>query len=200
MCYFLFKQTASAENQRLLICLAVACFSVFASITSGNAQTEKPPSDSSSNKLLPPALSERSLPAPQVVSTPPVPAHPKAAFAWKHKAVNLSMERFQPPDQARPPGPLTRSFEAPYSETFEALVLACKESGMKIESINSAAGQVLAQNKDSSGRIVFSLWEQPEGKTWITAGVDRGRIAGGTRSAQTILDAVNSTISRRGRI
>ena len=95
---------------------------------------------------------------------------------------------------------MLRAYGATYSDSLMALASSCAIAGFKVESINSNAGELLAVNKETNAQIVFSIWEQTAGKTWISAGSNRGSSAANTKNAILILDTTGNTIGKRGRI
>ncbi len=114
--------------------------------------------------------------------------------------MKLAQDKYKPggPDNAS--NTMLRAFSASYSDTLMALASSCTIAGFKVESINSNAGELLAVNKETNAQIVFSIWEQTDGKTWISAGINRGSSAVNSKNAIMILDTTGNTIGKRGRI
>lgn len=148
-----------------------------------------------------PVVPERTIPAPPAVTAGStnsscIPA--KAPLAWRQKALALSMDKFK--DKQPADGPTTRLFAAGYSETIAALTSSSAALNYKAEHLNSSAGELLLSNSDGKVRLIFCLWEQSPGKTWVAAGVDRGAGAAARKTLSDILDTASNTVTHRGRI
>ena len=152
--------------------------------------------------LMPPELPNRS-------NLPQVPAQAavigsvgkaKASLAWRQKALKLSAEKFKSSSDQKSESPLLRSYDAIYSDVIMALSSSCSDCGFRVDKLNSNAGEILASSQDGQIRLVFSVWEQAEGKCWIYACAEKGNSAMATKNAISILDTVFNTISKRGRI
>lgn len=151
--------------------------------------------------LLPPALPDRSVPqVPAQAPAPRVPSWAKASLAWRQKALKLSNEKFKSASDQKTDSPLLRTYDAIYPDMLMALNSACSECGFRVDSLNSNAGEVLAISQDGQIKLVFSVWEQAEGKCWIYAGIEKGNTAAAAKNATSILDTVFNTNSKRGRI
>ncbi|MBX9687396.1 MAG: hypothetical protein K2X27_11885 [Candidatus Obscuribacterales bacterium] len=155
------------------------------------------------DKPLAPALPDRSLrPAPAAVPLPTFNSisGAKASLAWRQKALKLSLEKFKDAEEAAAASAMLRYYAASFTDTLMALAASCAALNFKVLSINSNAGELLAESSDGGSRLIFSVWEQVEGKTWINAGIDRGPGASTSKAAAMILDTTAGTISKRGRI
>ncbi len=150
---------------------------------------------------IPPNLPERTLPAPPAVPiAPPGSTKPsKPSLAWRQKATRLSLDKFKSGNAATT-SPFLRSFDSSYSDCLMALAASCASNGFKVEYINSNAGEILASSFEGQNRLVFVVWEQVDGKTYINAAIDRGNASSLSKSAGIILDTATGTISKRGRI
>jgi hypothetical protein len=152
--------------------------------------------------LLPPELPNRSN-LPQIPAQEAVPRSAgkvKASLAWRQRALKLSVEKFKSSSDQKTESPLLRSYEAIYPDVLMALSSSCSDCGFHVDSLNSSAGEILSSSQDGQIKLVFSVWEQAEGKCWIYACSEKGNSATATKSALGILDTVFNTISKRGRI
>jgi hypothetical protein len=149
----------------------------------------------------PPLLKERNRPALPVVPVPSANsfAQAKPALAWRQKLLKVSLEKYKSPAVDNTADSLKRCYAANYTQTMAALSAACAAAAYKVEYINSNAGEVLAGSNDGRSRLFFSIWEQPQGKTWISAGIDRGDPTATLKSLRLILDTTGNTISPRGK-
>lgn len=171
--------------------------------TAENQQTNNNQSISKTKDPQPPALPQRQVPAPPAV--PICPSNqiqaPKASLSWRQKTLNLSMDKYKniAADSTKT-NQLLRLYQANYSDILIALASSCTDCGFKVDFLNSSAGELLASSADGKLRLVFSFWEQSEGKTCINAGVDQGNKIQGSKATGAILDSISNCISKRGRI
>lgn len=184
------------------------------SLSSANAQTDN--LEQASDPAAP--LTEtRPIASPE---HPPIPArtHPamlplssvalpeplfrpsaKTPLAWRAKASRLAQEKYKDEDPI--PGPLCRPFDGSYADALMAVAQSCTSNGFKVLSINSGAGELLAGNvADPNSRLVFSIWENKNHKSWVKAAVERGPAAAISKTASTILDTVSATSSPKRKI
>lgn len=151
-------------------------------------------------QVQPPQVPERSL--PKAVSSNPATVNPllgqlKPSLSWRQKASRLAAAKFK---TALSEGPLLRSFAANYSDTLMALVASCANLSFQVQSLNSNAGEILASSPDNQIRLIFAVWEQPAGKTWVAAGIDKGPFQAASKIVNQVFGTTGSTVSRRGRI
>lgn len=123
----------------------------------------------------------------------------KTPLAWRAKASRLAQEKYKGEDPS--PGPLCRPYDGKYADALMAVAQCCTSNGFKVLSINSGAGELLAGNiADPNSRLVFSIWENKEHKSWVKAAVEHGPAAAVSKIAVTILDTVCATSSPKRKI
>ena len=167
-----------------------------------SGSTTEPEKPSLSAALQAPPLPERNKPAlPLVLTTPPGAFMlAKPALSWRQKALKLSQEKYKTRGTETANDALIRSFGSNYADTLTELAHACAEAGFQVESVSSNAGELLARNNSSSIRLVFSIWTEGQGKTWISAGLDRGHANLAVKSALLILNSIGHTSNAKGKI
>jgi hypothetical protein len=175
-------------------------------------QEQSPPGPSSFEIPAEQPLSEQSpaLPAPAVthpsVERPPVPDPPRhislpatgsqvpASAAWRVTALTLAAGR----KLERPSA--SRLFDAVYGDTLLAVLGACYRSGLKVEALNSTAGEVLAALPGSNVRIVVTLAQTAPGKTRVAAGCHSGTGESARQTIDLLLQTCAETLTKQERI
>ncbi len=127
----------------------------------------------------PPALPDRPpLPVPPDLTLPSrgAPVVPKPPLAWRAKAYALSEQ----PAAKGPFGTLSRTFDRTAEDVYSAIVPACAGAGIVIESLNSAAGEILgsfAEDPTGEAKVIISVKETAPLRTTVT-----GTIVGSGRA------------------
>lgn len=172
----------------LHICVWPAC--------AQDENSNKPSRPSTPEQIpCPPELPERVPPPPSSAELPPAIKQSKVSLAWRHKAMKLSLDKFK--TEPILSDTYKQSYDACSADTISCLANAISEAGLHIETINTSAGEILASKNESS--FVFAIWEQ-NGKTWISAGIQKNGNADKLKILQSILGSVNAFLSKRGQI
>lgn len=165
--------------------------------TDSQQQVDTGPSDQipSSPSVSYPVVARPPIPPPlQHLQLPPVQSSTRASAAWRVTALNLSMGR----KIDRPSA--VRIFDGVYGDVLLALLSACWRSGLKVEALNSNAGEILTTLPNSNIKIVITLTEIENAKTRVAAGCHAGTGEPARTTIDTLLQNCALTLTRQERI
>jgi hypothetical protein len=139
--------------------------------------------------VIPPPVPERPLPLPPAAGSLAAPVLPKPALAWRAKAQELRTD-----EQAA-----CRVVNGSYDAALMALVACLPQFGLRLESLNSDAGELLAGNIDGANpyKLIFVINEMPPDTVTIKAAPLSGPKSSAA-VAQNVLRSLNPSIASRG--
>jgi hypothetical protein len=166
--------------QRILLLVCFAFFPI-AAWAQDSAQTAAPVAP-----IAPVVLPPEVPPRPPLVAVPqspnigmpmPAPTPGKESLAWRARAHQLRLSNNAQQQQ----------IAATYDAAIMTLISALSQSGMRVQTLNSKAGEVLAVPLDGrpSPKLVFVVAEMPPGTVTI-----KGAAVGNSKTAPASIDAV----------
>lgn len=192
---------------RPIIILLVATF-LFATNPRALAQEEsadtaapaEPPTPDASATPTPPAVwhppvERPPLPEPPAnIALPTVDSKPSPGAAWRLTAQLLAAgKKIERPSAAI-------ILDAGYGEGLLSVLTSCPRAGLKITSLNSDAGEVLAIKPEASISIVITITEISPGKTRIAAGCHRCSGETAKNTITTLLQLCTDSLTKQERI
>lgn len=133
-------------------------------------------------------------PPPDIAPLPTSTTKPIPSAAWRMTAMNLLAGKKLEKASS------SRVFDAIYGDSLLAALGACWRSGLKVEALNSNAGEILTTLSNTNAKIVITLAETSEGKTRIAAGCHSGNSETARQAIESFLQLCAETLTKQERI
>ena len=155
-------------------------------------QASAAPKDNSS--MHPPRAAQIMPPPPREIRLPKVPARSVANASWRVMAAALSsgakIERAN----------AAELFDSGYADALLAVLSSSWRAGLKVDTLNSDAGEILAIRNDPPGKFVITLCETTPGKTRIAIGCQSGSREAANATIAAFLQICSQALPKQERI